>query len=63
MPGRVTHVAVAVGDTVTAGTPLLVIEAMKMENEFRASGPGTVRDVRAQAGQAVNAGDVLVVIT
>ena len=63
MPGRVTHVAVAVGDTVAAGTPLLVIEAMKMENEFKASGPGTVTDVRVQAGQAVNPGDVLVVIT
>ncbi len=62
MPGRVTHVAVAIGDTVTAGTPLLVIEAMKMENEFRASGPGTVREVRAQPGQAVNAGDILMVI-
>jgi biotin carboxyl carrier protein len=62
MPGKVTHVAVQVGDAVDAGTPLLVIEAMKMENEFRASAPGTVKDVRVGAGQAVNAGDVLVVV-
>ena len=62
MPGRVTQVAVRPGDQVKAGDPLLVIEAMKMENEFRASVSGTVTDVRAQAGQAVNAGDVLLVI-
>jgi len=62
MPGKVTHVAVRAGDTVEAGTSLLVIEAMKMENEFRANAPGIVKDVRVQAGQAVNAGDVLVVI-
>ncbi|MGH7388207.1 MAG: acetyl-CoA carboxylase biotin carboxyl carrier protein subunit [Candidatus Rokuibacteriota bacterium] len=63
LPGRVTHVAVQAGDTVQAGDPLLVIEAMKMENEFRASLAGTVSEVRVQAGQAVNGGDVLMVIT
>ena len=62
MPGRVTHVSVAVGDAVAPGTPLLVIEAMKMENEFKAAGAGTVTEVRIQAGQAVNPGDVLIVI-
>jgi biotin carboxyl carrier protein len=62
MPGKVTHVAVQPGDPVDAGSPLVVIEAMKMENEFRASAAGTVRDVRVRAGEAVNAGDVLVVI-
>jgi acetyl/propionyl-CoA carboxylase alpha subunit len=62
LPGRVTHVAVRVGDSVRAGDTLLVIEAMKMENEFRASGPGVVTEVRVTPGQAVNAGDVLVVI-
>jgi biotin carboxyl carrier protein len=62
MPGRVTHVAVRPGETVTAGAPLVVIEAMKMENEFRATAGGTVKEVRVQAGQAVNPGDVLVVI-
>ena len=62
LPGKITHVSVQAGDAVTAGQSLLVIEAMKMENELKASGAGTVREVRVTAGQAVNAGDVLVVI-
>lgn len=62
LPGRVTHVAVRPGDRVEAGAPLVVIEAMKMENEFRAAAPGTVTEVGVTAGQAVNAGDLLVVI-
>ncbi len=62
LPGRITHVAVKAGDRVEAGDTLLVIEAMKMENEFRAGGPGMVAEVRVQPGQAVNAGDVLIVI-
>src|SRR5713101_3590437 len=63
LPGKITHVAVRAGDTVAAGDTLLVIEAMKMENELKAGAPGTVAEVRVQPGQAVNAGDVLVVIT
>jgi biotin carboxyl carrier protein len=62
LPGKITHVAVRPGDRVKAGDTLLVIEAMKMENEFKAGAAGTVADVRVQAGQPVNAGDVLVVI-
>lgn len=62
MPGRITHVAVAVGAEVAAGDTVVVIEAMKMENELRAGAPGTVREVRVQPGQAVNPGDILVVI-
>jgi biotin carboxyl carrier protein len=62
MPGKITHVAVRVGDRVAPADTVVVIEAMKMENELKASAPGTVREIRAQAGQAVNAGDVLVVI-
>jgi biotin carboxyl carrier protein len=62
LPGKVTHVAVSAGDAVNAGDPLLVIEAMKMENELRASAPGIVAEVRVQSGQTVNAGDVLIVI-
>jgi biotin carboxyl carrier protein len=60
LPGKVTHVAVAVGDRVKRGDTVVVIEAMKMENEFKAAGPGTVTDVRVHPGQAVNPGDVLV---
>jgi acetyl/propionyl-CoA carboxylase alpha subunit len=62
LPGRITHVAVRPGDAVRAGDTLVVIEAMKMENEFRATAPGTVAEVRVQPGQAVNPGDVLVVV-
>jgi biotin carboxyl carrier protein len=62
LPGRITHVAVRPGDAVARGDALLVIEAMKMENELRAGAAGTVAEVRVAAGQPVNAGDVLVVI-
>jgi biotin carboxyl carrier protein len=47
---------------VVPGDGLIVLEAMKMENEFKAAVTGTVKEIRAQAGQAVNPGDVLVVI-
>lgn len=63
LPGKITHVAVRPGDRVTAGDTLVVIEAMKMENEFRAAAAGTVAEVRVAPGQAVNPGDVLVVLT
>jgi biotin carboxyl carrier protein len=62
MPGRVVAVHVAVGDRVAADAPLVVLEAMKMENEFRATAGGTVTEVAVTAGQAVNAGDLLVVL-
>jgi biotin carboxyl carrier protein len=62
MPGRITHVSVKAGDAVRAGDPLVVIEAMKMENEFKAGVAGTVVEVRVEPGKAVNPGDVLVVI-
>ena len=62
MPGQVTHVAVRRGDIVAAGDPLLVIEAMKMQNEFKARAAGTVTDVRVSAGQTVNPGDILLII-
>ena len=62
LPGKIAHIAVQPGDTVRAGDTLVVIEAMKMENEFKASADGTVTEVRVQPGQAVNPGDVLVVV-
>lgn len=62
MPGKVTVVEVTVGQTVAPGDGLIVLEAMKMENEFKAAVAGTVKEIRAQAGQTVNPGDVLVVI-
>jgi acetyl/propionyl-CoA carboxylase alpha subunit len=62
MPGRVVAVHVRSGDRVEPGAPLLVLEAMKMENEFRAAVEGTVTQVTVEPGQAVNAGDLLVVV-
>ncbi len=62
MPGRVVGVLVGVGDQVKAGTGLIVIEAMKMENELRAVAPGEVKEVRVAAGAAVSAGQILIVI-
>ena len=62
LPGKISRVAVRPGEAVRAGDTLLVIEAMKMENEFKAAGPGTVAEVRVEAGQTVNAGDVLIVM-
>jgi acetyl/propionyl-CoA carboxylase alpha subunit len=63
LPGKLTRVAVQAGDVVKAGDTLLVIEAMKMENEFKAGAAGTVAEVRVVPGQAVNAGDVLIVMS
>ena len=62
MPGKVVLIEVEVGQAVEPGDGLIVLEAMKMENEFRATVAGTVREVRVQVGQAVNLGDTLVVI-
>ena len=60
MPGMIVRVSVAPGDTVVAGQGMIVMEAMKMENELRAAGPGTVTAVRVIAGTAVQKGAVLV---
>ena len=62
LPGKITHVAVRPGDRVQEGDTLVVIEAMKMENELRAAAAGTIAEVRVTPGQAVNPGDVLVVL-
>ena len=59
MPGRVVAVLVAEGDAVEAGQGLVVLEAMKMENEIQAEGPGVVRKVFVEQGQAVEGGDIL----
>jgi acetyl/propionyl-CoA carboxylase alpha subunit len=63
MPGKVVRVLVAPGDAVTAGQPLLVVEAMKMETTLAAEIDGTVAAVNAVAGAMVDAGAVLVEIT
>ena len=62
MPGRVVRVLVAVGDKVTARQPVVVMEAMKMENELRAGRDGSVAEVLVQEGLAVDTGTVLVIV-
>lgn len=60
MPGRVVKLFVAEGDAVEAGQPVAIVEAMKMENEVKAKGAGTVAKVHAQAGATVEANALLV---
>jgi biotin carboxyl carrier protein len=62
MPGRVVKVLVAPGDVVVARQGLVVVEAMKMENELRSPRAGTVAEVRVREGAPVEANVVLVVI-
>jgi len=62
MPGLVVKVLVAAGDHVEAGQGLLILEAMKMENELRAPRPGVIATIKAKPGNSVNQGDVLVTL-
>jgi len=62
MPGKVVRVLVQKEDQVRARQPVVVVEAMKMENELRAAREGTVAELHARVGQSVDAGALLVVI-
>ena len=62
MPGKIVRVLVKPGDQVKARQGLVVVEAMKMENELRAARDGRVREVTAAEGQSVEAGAVLLVV-
>ena len=62
MPGTVLDIKVSVGDQVQAGQVLLILEAMKMENEISAPSAGTIDSIQVQKGASVNAGDVLISI-
>lgn len=62
IPGVVVSVSVALGDAVTAGQQLLVVEAMKMQNELRAPRDGTIERVSVGAGSTIDVGDLLLVI-
>lgn len=63
MPGKIVRVLGKPGDAVVHRQPVVVIEAMKMENELRALRDGTVAEVLVQEGQSVEAGTLLAVIT
>lgn len=62
MPGKVVRVLVEAGQAVEAGQGVVVVEAMKMQNELKSPKSGTIAELRAETGATVNAGDVLVVI-
>jgi biotin carboxyl carrier protein len=59
MPAMVIKIEVGVGSEVTAGQPLVVLEAMKMENEILSPGPGRVKAIYAKAGKPVEKGELL----
>jgi len=63
MPGKVIRILVQEGDTVEAGQGLLVVEAMKMQNEIRSPKGGTVERLHVKEGQPVNAGEVLCIVS
>ena len=62
IPGRVARVLVKPGDEVAAHQAIMVIEAMKMQNELKSPKKGTVQKILAAEGAAVNAGDVLAIV-
>lgn len=62
MPGKVVKLLGKVGDTVKAGQSLLIIEAMKMENELRAPSAGCITEIGVREGQTVEAGQLLVAL-
>ena len=62
MPGKIVRVLVKAGEAVRARQPLVVVEAMKMENELRAAREGTVAEIHAREGVTVDAGALLIVI-
>jgi biotin carboxyl carrier protein len=62
MPGKIVRVLASAGEEVRAGQGLVVMEAMKMQNELRSPRPGRVREVPVSEGQAVEAGALLALV-
>jgi biotin carboxyl carrier protein len=62
MPGRIVRLLVAIGDQVVARQPIIVVEAMKMENELRSPKAGRVKEIAVAAGDPVDAGRMLVLV-
>lgn len=63
MPGTILRVAIAPGDNVKKGDTLLILEAMKMENEILAPEDGSIKEISVTQGASVNAGDLLLTMT
>ena len=63
IPGTILDVKVSVGDAVTMGQPLLILEAMKMENDVMAPCDGVVGEILVVKGTSVNSGDLLLVLS
>jgi len=63
MPGKVVRLLVQAGDKVEAGQGILVVEAMKMQNEIRSPKAGTIERLHVKEGQPVNAGEVLCIVS
>ena len=62
MPGKITEIRVKAGESVSQGDVLLILEAMKMENELVAPKSGKVKEIRVNAGETVNRGDILLIL-
>jgi len=62
MPGKIVRVMVNPGDEIEAGAGVMVVEAMKMQNEIKSPKKGTIQKILVTEGAAVNAGDVLAIV-
>jgi biotin carboxyl carrier protein len=62
MPGKVIAVLVSLGDSVEKGQGLVIVEAMKMENEVRSPVAGEIKEIKVKPGDAVEGGAVLVIV-
>ncbi len=62
MPGKLVRILVEIGASVLQGEPVLVVEAMKMQNEMKAPKDGIIKEIRFAEGATVNAGEVLAII-
>ena len=62
MPGKVVRILTSVGSEVQKGDGVIVVEAMKMQNEMKSPKDGAVKEIRVEEGSTVNAGEILVII-
>lgn len=62
MPGKIVKILVKEGEEVEPGSGMIVVEAMKMENELKSSSKGIVKEISVEEGVVVNAGDTLIVV-